>query len=135
MRKTLNLQHVPGTILAKLRDRAQREQWHSVRLLVLELMRDYGAGRISVRTSQIATAADHNTRVRDNNLELSGALKTFNVQNVPDDIMQAVRTRAQADGWDLGDLVRILIADYSEGIITPAAAPPPFDPARGHKPA
>lgn len=57
--------------------------------------------------------------------------RSLNVRSLPDDVLKQVRARMQREGWhSLSDLVAELMRDYGAGRVTPAAAPPPFDPGR-----
>jgi hypothetical protein len=53
------------------------------------------------------------------------------LRGIPPDVLAKAMARMNRDGWySKNALIIELLRDYGNGTITPAAAPPPFDPSR-----
>lgn len=48
----------------------------------------------------------------------------YTLHDVDGDVWNAADIKAKADGWNMGDLLKQLLADYAAGRISPTAAPP-----------
>jgi len=60
-----------------------------------------------------------------------GNAPSLAISGIPPEVLQKALERAKRDGWYSKNALFIeLLRDYGEGRITPAAAPPPFDPTK-----
>lgn len=63
-----------------------------------------------------------------------GNAPSLAISGIPPEVLKKALERARADGWFSKNALFIeLLRDYGDGKITPAAAPPPFDPMRGKR--
>jgi hypothetical protein len=57
---------------------------------------------------------------------------SLSISGIPPDVLERALERAKRDGWFSKNALLVeLLRDYADGVITPTAAPPPFDPTRG----
>jgi len=60
-----------------------------------------------------------------------GNAPSLAISGIPPDVLKRALDRAKADGWFSKNALFVeLLRDYADGVITPKAPPPPFDPAR-----
>ncbi|MDP3720751.1 MAG: hypothetical protein Q8T13_23565 [Acidobacteriota bacterium] len=60
-----------------------------------------------------------------------GNAPSLAISGIPPEVLERFMTRARRDGWFSKNALLIeLMRDYGNETLTPAAAPPPFDPTR-----